>query len=170
MKRLLLLFIATGILLTCQREPTISFNEDIRPIFNAKCIGCHGGVKQAGGFGLVFRENALRETDNGKFAIVPGKPGKSEMMARVRHEEEELRMPFEGAPLSETEIQLLETWIEEGAEWEEHWAYQAPVKPEVPTIAGGQPANPIDAFVTASLLPHKLAPAPRAPKETCCAA
>ncbi|NJC25198.1 PSD1 and planctomycete cytochrome C domain-containing protein [Neolewinella antarctica] len=164
MKRSLLVLVSAFIMLTCQEERTINFNEDIRPIFNEKCIGCHGGVKQAGGFGLVFRENALRETDNGKFAIVPGKPGQSEIIARVRHENEELRMPFEGPALSEEEIHLLETWIEEGAEWEEHWAYLAPTKPEIPVIEGGQPDNSIDAFVMAALLPYDLVPAPRAPK------
>ena len=164
MHRPLLLFVVVVVFFACQPERTISFNEDIRPIFNEKCIGCHGGVKQAGGFGLVFRENALRETESGKFAIVPGHPGRSEIMARVRHHDEELRMPYGEAALSEEEIQRLETWIDEGAEWEEHWAYQPPVSPEVPVLTGEQPANPIDAFVRASLLRTGLSPAPAAKK------
>ena len=150
----------------CQQERTVSFNEDIRPIFNEKCIGCHGGVKQAGGFGLVFRENALRETESGKYAIVPGHPGRSEIIARVHHPDEELRMPYGAAPLSEEEIQLLETWIDEGAEWEEHWAYQPPVQPPVPIVEGAESLQPIDAFVRASLLENDLSPAPGANKRT----
>ena len=144
---------------SCAQEPHISFNEDVRPIFNEKCIGCHGGVKQAGGFGLVFRENALRETTSGKFAIVPGKPHRSEILSRVRHENEELRMPFEAEPLSEVEITTLERWIEQGAEWEEHWAYLPLEAPPVPQVEDAFVADPIDAFVLTSLRQQNLAPA-----------
>ncbi|MGB3802129.1 MAG: DUF1553 domain-containing protein [Lewinella sp.] len=164
MRQPCLLFVVLVVLCACQPERTVSFNEDIRPIFNEKCVGCHGGVKQAGGFGLVFRENALQETESGKFAIVPGRPGSSEIIARVRHEEAELRMPYDAAPLSEEEIRLLETWIDEGAEWEEHWAYQPPVKPDIPKVEGEQPASAIDAFVLASLLDKDISPAPAAEK------
>jgi hypothetical protein len=170
------LFILSA-LASCQQEDRVSFNEDIRPIFNAKCIGCHGGVKQAGGFGLVFRENALRETDTGKFAIVPGRPGQSEIISRARHENEELRMPFDGPPLEEAEIELLERWIDQGAEWEEHWAYLPPDQAEVPVGDFADARNEIDAFVRSKLLTQPplgdraegptrglLAPAPRAQK------
>ena len=157
------LFILSA-LASCQQEDRVSFNDDIRPIFNAKCVGCHGGVKQAGGFGLVFRENALRETDSGVFAIVPGKPGRSGLISRVRHENPELRMPFDAEPLSEAEILLLERWIDQGAEWEEHWAYLPPVQPEVPAGEEAGVRNEIDAFVRSALLETDFAPAPRAPK------
>ncbi|MEL7160144.1 MAG: c-type cytochrome domain-containing protein, partial [Bacteroidota bacterium] len=128
----------------CATEERISFNADIRPILNANCVNCHGGVKQSGGFGLVFRENALGEMSSGAHAIVPGKPGKSELVRRLRHENPELRMPYEGPPLPEEEIALLEKWIAQGAEWETHWAY-APVRevrpPEIDTAWGN---NEID--------------------------
>jgi hypothetical protein len=80
-------------------------------------------------------------------AIVPGHPGRSELIARVRHPDPELRMPYEGEPLSEEEIVLLERWIEQGAEWEEHWAYQPPqiTLPASDTPVGG---NTIDAYVS----------------------
>ncbi len=148
----------------CQPERTVSFNADIRPIFNEKCVGCHGGVKQAGGFGLVFREDALHQTESGRYAIVPGHAGRSEIVARIRHADEEYRMPLDGAALSEEEIRLIETWIDEGAEWEEHWAYQPPVRPALPEVADGEDVQPIDAFVRAALLAKDLAPAPAAPK------
>ncbi len=164
MRLLPFLFVLGLLVFACQSERTVSFNADIRPIFNAKCIGCHGGVKQAGGFGLVFREDALRETESGRYAIVPGQAGRSEIVARIRHEDAELRMPFDGAALSENEIRLIETWIDEGAEWEEHWAYQPPVRPTVPEVAGGKEVQPIDAFVRAALLGKDLAPAPAAAK------
>src|SRR3712207_7289462 len=43
-------------------EPEVDFNAEVRPILNAKCITCHGGVKQNGGFSLLFREDALGNT------------------------------------------------------------------------------------------------------------
>ncbi len=138
----------------CATEDPVSFATDVRPIFNAKCVGCHGGVKQAGGLGLVFRENAMS-------SIVPGSPGRSELIRRVRHDDPELRMPFEGAPLEEDEIDILERWIEQGAEWEAHWAYQPPaVSPPTEAIPPG--GNEIDAYVLSAL--RTAADSPFAPE------
>ena len=114
-------------LIVFRENEQIDFNTQIRPILNNKCITCHGGVKQSGGFSLLFPEEALRPNESGKPAIVPGHPGKSEMIKRITHEDPELRMPLEKDPLSEEEIRLITAWIEQGAEWEDHWAF---VKPE----------------------------------------
>ena len=150
---LLLSTILLLLLPACQQEERISFNDDVRPIFNAKCVGCHGGVKQAGELGLIFRENALA-------SIVPGKPQRSELIHRVRHDNPELRMPYEAEPLSEAEIVTLERWIAQGAEWEEHWAYLPP-RLAAPRSAVPEGGNPIDAFVADGLgdLPIDFAPA-----------
>ncbi|MTB50994.1 DUF1553 domain-containing protein [Lewinella sp. W8] len=147
----------------CGHQPTVSFNEDIRPIFNERCVSCHGGVKQSGGFGLVFRENALKETASGKFAIVPGKPGQSELLKRIRHDNPEWRMPLEEAPLTNEEADLIERWIWEGAAWAPHWAYQPPreIAPEERAPHGH---NLIDDYVYGRLVGKDLAPAPRAQK------
>ncbi len=152
------------VLVTCAQETPLSYNTHIRPIFNAKCVGCHGGVKQAGGFGLVFREDALVETSSGKRAIVPGKPGQSELLRRIKHEDPELRMPLDGAPLTEEETALIHRWIEEGAQWEEHWAYLPMTKPQVPVLDDGPAENPIDAFIRSRLQKDSLVPA-SAPKK-----
>lgn len=148
----------------CKQEPQLSFNKDIRPIFNAKCVGCHGGVKQAGGFGLVFRENALRETSSGKRAIVPGNAARSELVRRIVHDDPELRMPLEAAPLEEHEVALISEWIEQGAEWEDHWAYNPLTLPEVPETTEWS-EQPIDRFVHSRLIQQNLAPSGRAKKE-----
>ncbi len=97
-------------------EERISFNAQIRPILNKNCVSCHGGIKQSGGFGLVFAENALRKTESGKIGIVPGKPNQSEMYQRLVHHDPEQRMPLEEAPLKASEITLIKQWIEQGAQ------------------------------------------------------
>ena len=156
--RHLLSIVAVYLLVSCQPEERVSFNAEVRPIFNAHCVGCHGGVKQSGELGLIFREDAMA-------AIAPGSARRSELINRIRHTDPELRMPYERAPLSETDIQTLERWIDQGAEWEMHWAYRAPIvvaaQAAVPT--GG---NQIDAYVMDGLAAHSLSPAPAAPPHT----
>ncbi|MFY0650794.1 MAG: DUF1553 domain-containing protein [Cyclobacteriaceae bacterium] len=152
-----------GLIFSCSQKK-IDFNADVRPILNKNCISCHGGVKQSGGFGLVFRENALGETDNGKVGIVPGKPGKSELIARITHKDPEMRMPLDRQPLKLEEIQTLTKWIEQGAEWEDHWAYLKPEKPAVPENGSEWANNEIDKFVHQKMLDNELEPSPGADK------
>ncbi len=150
------------IFLSSCSERKIDFNADIRPILNNKCITCHGGVKQSGGFGLVFRENALGKTTNGKYAIVPGSPDKSELIKRIKHHDPELRMPLDADPLSEGEIALLTEWIDQGAEWKEHWAYLTPEEPEIPENDYEWGVNPIDQFTLDKMLENGLSPSEEA--------
>ena len=67
-----------------------------------------------GGFSLLFREDALGVMESGKKAIVPGNANASELIRRLKHDDPELRMPYEMAPLSESEIQLISQWIDQG--------------------------------------------------------
>ncbi|MFK7851957.1 MAG: PSD1 and planctomycete cytochrome C domain-containing protein [Akkermansiaceae bacterium] len=107
----------------------VSFNRDVRPIFQKHCTACHGGVKEAGGISFIFRERLLIEGDSGQIAVVPGKPEDSEILRRVRSKDpdEIMPQPKHGPPLSESEIATLEKWIVEGAKWQEHWAFVPPV-------------------------------------------
>ena len=145
----------------------ISYNHDIRPIVNNKCIACHGGVKKSGGFSLLFRHEALDTTESGVPAIVPGDAAASELMQRITHHDPELRMPLEAEPLSEAEVELFRRWIDQGAHWEKHWAYIAPdttINPPDFETDWGQ--NEIDPFVYARLQEHQLTPAsPAAPAD-----
>jgi len=54
--------------------PRVNFTTQVKPILNNHCISCHGGVRQKGGFSLLFREEALAKTKSGKYGIVPGDP------------------------------------------------------------------------------------------------
>lgn len=149
--------------MSCQEE-RVDFNTQVRPILNKNCISCHGGVKQSGGFGLIFRENALGETKNGKTGIVPEHPEKSEMISRITHDNPEMRMPLERDPLKQEEIDILTKWIEQGAEWEEHWAYLKPEEPEIPQSGSDWTKNEIDQFVLAKIEEKGLTPSDQADK------
>ena len=115
-------------------DEEVDFSSQIKPILNNNCIVCHGGVKKNSGFSLLFEEEALGDTKSGKPAIIPGDASGSELIRRIKEDDPELRMPYEKPKLSETEIDLLTRWIDQGAKWGEHWAYTLPSKINVPAI------------------------------------
>ncbi len=159
---------------SCQNSERIDFSTQIKPILNNKCITCHGGVKKNAGFSLLFKEEAFANTESGKPAIIPGDATGSELIKRIKEDDPELRMPYEHPKLSDEEINLLTKWIDQGAEWGEHWAYSLPEKVDVPTIkaeASFAPdrtsdflQNDIDNFVLARLEGEVLEPNPPAEK------
>lgn len=141
----------------------VSYNKDVRPILNDKCLACHGGVRQAGGFSLLFAEEALRPNESGKPAFIAGDPDASELIRRVRHSDPDERMPLDHPPLDAHEIEILETWIAEGAKWETHWAYEIPEPTDPPRTRNRQWANNgIDRFVLSALESAGLQPAEQA--------
>ena len=145
----------------------VDFNTEIRPILNEKCLSCHGGVKRRGGLSFLSREDAMSDTDSGLPAMIPRDAAGSEMMARIKHDDVEERMPLDAEPLSKEEINLLERWIEQGAKWEDHWAY---VKPQIniPSLQENSPwiQNDIDRFVWAYLEEKDISPTQKADKQT----
>ncbi|WP_428667790.1 DUF1553 domain-containing protein [Runella sp.] len=110
----------------------VDFNTEVKPILNKKCMACHGGVKKAGGFSLLFREEALGKTKSGKPAIVPGDADESTFIQLLNDPDPEKRMPRKGDPLTDEEINILRDWVDQGAEWGTHWAYTAVEKQSVP--------------------------------------
>src|SRR5436190_24309307 len=85
-------------------HPSIDFNTQVKPILNAKCITCHGGVKKKSGFSVLFRTEAMGIAESGKRAIIPGDPDNSEMIRRITLKDPEDRMPYKHPPLNEAEI------------------------------------------------------------------
>jgi len=140
------------------------YNRDVRAILAEHCFACHGfdsGQRQAG-LRLDQQASATSELDSGVAAIVPGKPDESELWQRVVTEDHDLQMPpaESGTQLSEDELQTLKHWIEQGAHYEQHWAWITPKKnalPELPDVD-----HPIDRFVQARLRSEGIKPAPRA--------
>ena len=168
-KRLLISALAVlGAGLVCWRiftpERRVDFNTEVKPIINAKCITCHGGVRAKGGFSLLFREDAFAKTESGRPAIVPGDPDHSEMIRRISSVDPEVRMPYKHEQLSKEEIGILREWVKEGAPWGEHWAYKPVEAPAVPVVSDPWARGPIDAYVFERLLKEGLRPAAEASK------
>src|ERR1700722_2611837 len=166
-KRLLvaaILLLGAG--LVCWRvlapEHRVDFNTEVKPIINAKCITCHGGVRAKAGFSLLFREDAFAKTESGKPAIVPGGPDHSEMIRRITSNDPEARMPYKHEPLSREEIGILREWVRQGAPWGEHWAYKPVEAPLAPALSDPWLRGPIDAYVFERLRKEGLRPAAEA--------
>jgi hypothetical protein len=150
----------------------ISYNYHVRPILSDKCFKCHGPDqnKLEAGLRLDLPEFAfapLKET-KGAFALVPGKPEESELFKRVSSTDPAYIMPTPDShlgALSEEEIAILKKWIEQGAEYEPHWAFVKPEKQELPKLKSDLAKNEIDYFILARLKEKGLTMNEEADKE-----
>ncbi|MEL6193230.1 MAG: PSD1 and planctomycete cytochrome C domain-containing protein [Bacteroidota bacterium] len=143
-------------------QSEVSYSQDIKPILNKNCISCHGGVKSSGGFNLLTRELALSPTDAGEPAIIPGNAGESEFIKRLITEDEDERMPYEHDPLPTEEINILKKWVDQGVQWEKHWAYQSLAPPQTEDLNKYGGENYIDFYIRRKLSKADLKPAEKA--------
>ena len=147
---------------------SLDYAHDIAPIFARACADCHTGEKPRGGLRLD-RPARLASV------VAPGNSGGSELVRRLLGEGGDDRMPAGRAPLPAREIDLIRRWIDQGAfglpapvapvaaAAPMHWAYRAPVRPQLPAVRDtAWPRNEIDRFVLARLEQAGLAPAPEA--------
>ncbi len=149
----------------------IEFNRDVRPILSNHCFTCHGpdSATREAGLRLDVRDVAIGESDSGARAIVPGDFSVSELLKRVTSSDPDVRMPPVEGPkaLSEQQIATLRAWIEQGAEYQPHWAFVPVAEPTIPNASGtGWAKNPIDHFVEAAGNRLGLTPQAEATRET----
>ena len=163
---------ALGIAATAAaQQGPISFQRDIRPILSSHCYVCHGPDEQQrkAGLRLDLPEAWQTPLKSGEVAIVPGDRAKSVVFERIHSANPDDRMPPEkfGKPLSADQIALIDRWIDEGAPWEQHWAF-APLSAPMPPSASDPawPKNPIDQFVLATLDAKGMKPSPEADRRT----
>ncbi|MFN3191835.1 MAG: DUF1553 domain-containing protein [Aureliella sp.] len=149
----------------------VDFNRDIRPILSDKCYACHGPDAEHREADLRFDEQASALGDLGGYsAIVPGDVEASTLVTRIMETDDDLRMPppAETKQLTETEKQLLRQWIEQGAKWANHWAYEPPSREGSPSlgtteqVGAGWGQNLIDQYVLAKLLEEGFTPSEQA--------
>lgn len=144
-----------------------SFSRDIQPLLSEHCLVCHGPNEAEAGLRLDAAEYAWETLDSGARAIQPGDPSQSELLRRVGSTDDSIRMPPEGDPLTESEIDLLRRWIAAGAGYEEHWAWQSVAEQVPPTVKNDTwVRNPIDHFVLARLEQGNIPPSPEADRAT----
>ena len=152
----------------------IQFNRDVRPILSENCLACHGfdHAKREAGLRLDTREGALATLDSGHVAVQPGEPDTSELVRRIllKEDDDECMPPASsGKKLSDKQRQILQAWVEQGAEYEKHWSFIPPVKVELPLRTNepnAEHANPIDWFVHAKLAQNGLTPSKEADPTT----
>ena len=184
MFRVALLFLAatTGVAWGDDTElPTaagraVDFVKEVAPIFEAKCLKCHGPEKQKAEYRLDVKEIALKGGENFAPNILPGKSAESPLMRFVAGLDPDVKMPPKGEPLSAGEIGVLRTWIDAGAPWPESasakqrdpldwWSLKPLAKP---ALGSAESSHPIDAFIFAKLSEHELAISPEADAQTLC--
>lgn len=147
-----------------QADDEIRFNRDIRPILSDACFACHGPD-------AAHREAELRldlESSAMESAIVPGDVDASELVARITSDDPDLLMPppESGKRLTDKQIARLKEWVEQGAKYEPHWAYQKPVRHPIPQQLSTWSNDPIDDFLLAKQTEQGLQPAGDADKRT----
>jgi hypothetical protein len=122
-------------------EPLVRFNRDIRPILSAKCFACHGpdAKHREAGLRLDTAGGLLGESESGGDSsniIAPADIDNSELFQRVSTTDSDLVMPppDTGKQITPSERELLRRWIEQGATFEGHWAFE-PITPPTTTTA-----------------------------------
>jgi hypothetical protein len=151
-------------------DPTVAFNRDVRPILAEGCYNCHGpnAPTRQDGLRLDIPEGPL--ADRGRFGgpvVVPGNAEESLLFQRVIHASEGARMPRGRAALPDDQVETLRRWIDQGAEYEPHWAFIPPERVSPPGVSDGDwPRSPIDNFILARLEQDGLAPSAEADRAT----
>ena len=158
------LAIAAGPLILA--SAAVDFQADVRPLISDNCFQCHGPdpATRIAELRLDRKEDLLGRRANGA-PVVPGDPKASLLYQRITHADPALRMPpeYSHKSLDSEEIETIRKWIEQGAEWTGHWAFEIPKRPSLPAVRDeGWVRNPIDRFVLARLEQEGMAPAPEA--------
>lgn len=154
---------------------SVEFNRDVRPILSDKCFACHGadaGTREAGL--RLDTTDSLIANATGLAAIVAGRSAESLMIERILSDDADLKMPppHLNKALTSEEVEILRRWIDQGAKYENHWAFDRPTKvapPKVDHSSGVQfhnVQNPIDLFIQLKLQEKGLAASPIADKST----
>ena len=148
-----------------ETESAVDYRRDILPILSQNCFECHGPDDKT-------READLRLDNSddaytpifGAIPIVPGNPSESEVMYRILSLDHDERMPplDSKKSLTDREKDLFYEWIEQGARYDSHWAWQVPKKAALPL----PDAHPVDAFVRARLADENLKPSEAASPRT----
>ncbi len=151
-------------------QPTdrVDFRREVMPILSDRCFSCHGpdAGSRAADLRLDDRDWAVEKSG----VVVPGDPEASELIRRVRSDDESEMMPPPDShkkTLNEAEREIFVRWIREGAEYQTHWSFVPPARAELPTVEHAEWCRqPLDRFVFARLTAEGLQPSPEADRRT----
>lgn len=166
----------------------VDFQQEIQPLLKTHCVKCHGSEKQKGGLRLDRKSAALKGGESGEPGVVPGKASESRLLHLIKSRDNAERMPPEGDPLSDSEIDLFRRWIDEGAQWpdadsadaasgrsqmivtdddRQHWSFR-PLELVTPPVVKDQEwvRTPIDQFIRHAQEAQGLTPTARADAST----
>ena len=150
-------------------ERQVVFTREVRPILSRNCFQCHGPDEENRQMGLRLDTPEGFAGDRGNFGgpvVIPGNAADSLLFQRITAEAENFRMPRDREALTADEVETIRLWINQGADWESHWAFIPPEKPAVPEVENlSWVKNPIDHFVLEKLEKELLDPSKAADKE-----
>jgi mono/diheme cytochrome c family protein len=151
---------------------TIRFSSDILPLLSDHCFTCHGPdeASRKARLRLDTQDGSRARGKSGAVAVVPGRSADSEVVRRVFSADPAEQMPPPEAKRTLTPEQRdrLRRWVDEGAVWGRHWAFEPPRRPEIPVLPpeAGELRNPVDALVRARLRSQGMPFAPEASPQT----
>jgi hypothetical protein len=154
----------------CAIAEGTDYEKNVKSVLAERCFACHGALKQEAGLRLDTVALMTQGGDSGP-AIVAGQAKESLIWSRIASTDPDLRMPPEGEPLKQSQLDAISQWIESGAQApfkeepeqdpEKHWSFQSPVRPAVPTIHSTtqkDELHPIDAFLAEKQMEAGVAP------------
>ncbi|MEA2735564.1 MAG: hypothetical protein QOE14_2015, partial [Humisphaera sp.] len=157
-------------------DEKVDFARDVKPILSDNCYKCHGpdGAARQADLRLDVLDPKLGPLAprDGYAIIAPGNVDDSTLVMRITADDDDVRMPPANSNkhLTPQQIDVLKRWVEQGAKWGKHWAYEKPVRPEIPSLSralqGAGAGNPIDHFILARLDKEGIKPSPVAEKPT----
>ena len=150
----------------------VDFNFDVKPILSDKCYTCHGPDDKARKANLRLDiergfYKSLEDNPN-HYVINKNSPEKSEILNRINSENASYVMPppESNLKLSAREKEVLKKWVDQGGNWEPHWAYTKPKLPNIPEIdIENWASNEIDYFIAKKLNSVGMNPSEKEEKE-----
>jgi hypothetical protein len=150
-------------------ERKLEFNRDIRPILSDGCFHCHGPdeKERKSGLRLDLGSDAFKPAKSGFPAIIKGNAEESELITRIflpDNDDDHMPPLDSGKSITKEQKETLRKWIAQGANYQGHWAFLAPERPEVPVHSDAK--HPVDAFLNTRLKAEGLSMKKEADKET----
>lgn len=154
-------------------QPSVSFEQDIRPIFETRCIVCHNSENTQGGLSLTHHSALMQGGKSGP-VVVTGHPAKSLLVDLVSGIDP--MMPKIGNPITENQVALIRQWISEGAandgardiplKTNTWWSFRPLAVKSIPSVSSPWVRTDIDRFILAKLTENGLSPSPEADRRT----